>query len=177
MFYQICLTSGTKIPRTDVAEDMYLVVVLTARNITMADAPKNRKRIMAFQKRYNGYGEMKSWLEDLEKRRRGGTENTKTRRNQMRWFSPPPSYFWFRDPLVHIKIRWESGPPAAFEVPTLKVHSHRQGLQFFLAGCLELDGARHFHSDAQGLYNFSSVGDAAEAFGYEFPSFNDKAWP
>ncbi|CAJ1361374.1 unnamed protein product [Effrenium voratum] len=84
----------------EVAMDMYLVVVLTARNITMADAPKNRKRIMAFQKRYNGYGEMKSWLEDLEK--------------------------------------------------------------------------RHFHSDAQGLYNFSSVGDAAEAFGYEFPSFNDK---
>ncbi|CAK9017109.1 unnamed protein product [Durusdinium trenchii] len=45
--------------------DMYLIVVLTARNLTMAEPQKNRRRLVAFQQRFAGYAEMHGWLQDL----------------------------------------------------------------------------------------------------------------
>ena len=114
------------------AEDMYLVVVLTARNITMADAPKNRKRIMAFQKRYNGYGEMKSWLEDLEKRRRGGTENTKTRCGG---FPPPPPV------IFGLGTRWCTSKSGGNQV-------HQPLLRFQLLKFIAIGKAYSFFSPA-----------------------------
>jgi len=49
----------------DLAMDMYLIVVLTARNLTLAEPVKNRHRLEAFQKRYAHYPEMHSWLREL----------------------------------------------------------------------------------------------------------------
>lgn len=84
----------------DLAMDMYLIIVLTARNITMAEPTKNRLRLQAFQTRYHGYADMHEWLRDL--------------------------------------------------------------------------GQRYFEDSPEEGLSFSTMSKAAEAFGNEFPQFNDK---
>lgn len=84
----------------DLAMDMYLIIVLTARNITMAEPKKNRLRLQAFQQRYAGYADMHEWLRDL--------------------------------------------------------------------------GQRYFEDSPEEGLSFSTMSKAAEAFGDEFPQFNDK---
>eukprot|EP00439_Symbiodinium_sp_Y106_P086997 s1324_g38.t1 len=45
--------------------DMYALVFLVARNISVADPVKNRKRLLGFRKKYHGFEEMHRWLEGL----------------------------------------------------------------------------------------------------------------
>lgn len=82
----------------DMAVDMYLLVVLTAQNLTLAEPAKNRKRVSRLHRRVE-HGEALRWLRHLEDR-----------------------------------ILVEQGK----------------------------------------VYDFSSISKVAEAFGLEFPSFNDK---
>ncbi|CAE7257557.1 unnamed protein product [Symbiodinium natans] len=45
--------------------DMYALVFLVARNISVADPSKNRKRLLGFRRKYHGFAEMHRWLEGL----------------------------------------------------------------------------------------------------------------
>eukprot|EP00931_Biecheleriopsis_adriatica_P049063 TRINITY_DN28371_c0_g1_i2.p1 TRINITY_DN28371_c0_g1~~TRINITY_DN28371_c0_g1_i2.p1 ORF type:complete len:628 (+),score=106.36 TRINITY_DN28371_c0_g1_i2:22-1884(+) len=47
--------------------DMYMLVLLTARNVTLGDPTRNRKRLGVFKKKYTGFNEMHHWLEELER--------------------------------------------------------------------------------------------------------------
>lgn len=54
--------------------DMYLLVYLTSRNLTVANPSTNRKRLVGFSKKYTGFKEMHEWLEGVEKRSMSGTD-------------------------------------------------------------------------------------------------------
>jgi len=68
--YEALGHSSTSFPlsRTEAEEvvDMYMVLFLTARNITFADPEKNKKRLNNFKKKYRGFKEVHHWLEGVE---------------------------------------------------------------------------------------------------------------
>eukprot|EP00933_Yihiella_yeosuensis_P050829 TRINITY_DN48631_c0_g1_i1.p1 TRINITY_DN48631_c0_g1~~TRINITY_DN48631_c0_g1_i1.p1 ORF type:complete len:634 (+),score=144.99 TRINITY_DN48631_c0_g1_i1:90-1991(+) len=63
------LDHGKPQNQTNVQEvlDMYLMIYVTSRNLTIADPATQRKRLEIFSRKYTGFKEVHQWLDEVEK--------------------------------------------------------------------------------------------------------------
>jgi hypothetical protein len=68
VFSSLGVDSSQLLSATQAAEvmDMYLMLYVTARNLTIANPERQRKRLAIFAAKYSGFKEVHAWLEKIE---------------------------------------------------------------------------------------------------------------